>query len=470
MLTTELGKRWGCGTAGFRGRRRGWVWLLGLGLIFPAWAGAQPVDDASRDARGKPLAHLLPSHSDPLTKPSWVVENAYWRALADWSQDLDGAESAVPDVQQEVIDAMTGFALRADTWSCLEAPEEDPLAELPLAAGSAAVEQQVDERVVPGLNCLDKIQRRVLLELTRDPEVLVPLIQVYLDGHRLEEASKERFWLADFNFRYALWLMSRYAVEGSQGLAEPAALDEQRSLIKAVWLVMADQLRSVGRYRSSQTALKLFETVLRHDPDHRLALYWAGFLSEKYGDYSEASRYWERLAALDAGDAEVQLRLGIHRLRLHRREAGQEILSRVARGDAEPWLRIVAYEELARSLRKERSRALDIVREGLEVFPEASSLRLLLAFHLEGAWSEALAELRVVEQSWREAPDLSPRGRYDLGREGGFEASRQQVRQAVDARRPLLQAKLRALAFYWSTGTRPEIAQCAAALSGGALR
>ena len=201
-----------------------------------------------------------------------------------------------------------------------------------------------------------------------------------------------------------------------------------------------------------------------------MALYWAAFLSEKYAVSSEAARYGQRLLDLHLDDVEVRLRLGVNWLRLGRRAKGEALLWDVAEGQAPPWMGLVAFEELAQLHAERPGRARDILQQGLERYPDAASLHVLMGFHKAQAWQDAGRHLRAVDNGWQGAPNLAPRARYDLPREGGFETVWRRLEAAVEARRPALRKALLAQALRWrSSGVRPIIDQCEGALAEGDL-
>lgn len=430
------------------------LWL-GLG---PAGAAAQePAVNKSRPA--KRLANMLPPGTAPRDRPSWAVENALWRSLAAWSEGDGASVQSLADMQQQVLNAIAGFEIRIDTLHRLEIPEG-------ATPGT--------EWILPGRGCLDKIHRRMMDELVTDPEVFLPLAYLFLTVQRAEQGVDQRFWLADFNFDQSRLWIRRYLSERDRadsvdtGSENAKASEDDPFFYFA--LAMADQLRRDRRYRSHQRALRIFEAILREDPNNSLALYWAAFLSEKYAVSSEAARHGQRLLNLYPDDVEVRLRLGVNLLRLGRRAKGEALLQEVAEGRTPPWMGLVAFEELARLHGERPARAREILQQGLDRYPDAASLNLLMALHKRQAWQDAGAHLQAAEGSWQDAPGLAPRARYDLAREAGFETVWRRLEAAVEARRPALRDALSAQALSWRTGgSRPLIAQCEGALGEGAL-
>ena len=98
--------------------------FLGLGGVSTeAVAQAAPGVTMEKGQPSRRLARTLPPGTAPRERPSWVVENALWRGLADWSEGDDGSIQALTDVQQQVLNAIAGFEIRADTLHRLETPE-----------------------------------------------------------------------------------------------------------------------------------------------------------------------------------------------------------------------------------------------------------------------------------------------------------------------------------------------------------
>lgn len=439
------------------GRR--WAWMVWAGFGLFLWLGwgqteataQELVVEEGRSTRR--LAKMLPPGSASRDRPSWAVENALWRRLADWSEGGEASVQSLADMQQRVLNAMAGFEVRADTLHRLETPEG-------AVPGS--------EWILPGRGCLDKAHYRLVDELVTDPEVFLPLAYLFLAVQRAEQGVEQRFWLADFNLHQSRLWIRRYLSERAK--TDTGDLQSPEDPFFYFALAMADQLRQGRRYRSHQRALRIFEAILRDDPSNSLALYWAAFLSEKYAVPTEAARYGQRLLDLYPDDVEVRLRLAVNLLRIGRREKGEALLFEVAEGSTPPWMGLVAFEQLAQLHAERPAQAQEILQQGLDRFPAAASLNVLMAYHKGHAWQDAGPHLRKANRSWQGAPALAPRARYDLAREAGFETVWRRLEQAVEARLPALRDALTAQALRWRTGSRPQIAQCEGALAEGALR
>lgn len=437
----------------------GWVVLL-VGGALPAFAQDQDGGEVSLKLNDKEVDKVdlarvsaMLKSGEFRDKPSAVLENELWIALAALVEGRPNAIEGGSDFQQRVVDAMAGFEVSAATFGQLPTPK------IPLNPGSPT-----QERVIPGRNCLGKVQHQVIEALISDPESLLPLATFFLDVYDLQSGPQRRFWLAGLNYEFASELAERYFNEAPDSRANTVTF----------WLAMADHLQSRGQYRAGQEALRLFGRVLELEPNHVTALRGQAFLAEKYGAFPKAVRSLERLVELSQTDAETRLRLGVNLLRVGRQQRGETALLEVARGEADDWIRIVAYEELGRLYVDHSAKAVRMIREGLAHFPDASSLRLLLAFHLRDAWRSAKSELERVEKSWRKAPALSPRGRYDVNRQGSFEVVHRRLNREAEKRFPTLEGALFRLAISWqrsrALGGRAEIVQCGTDLPGGTFQ
>lgn len=400
-------------------------------------------DDVTADSQtpdASRLASMTLFAGSARNEPSVVLENALWRALADFAEQRDGAVEGLSDLQQQVVDSVTGSAVNAETYYSL------PMRKTAVADGPPT-------HVLPGRNCLGKLHDQTFEELTKDPEVLLPLAFFYLDVYSRQNTAEDRFWLASLTYGIVRSLAERYAVEA----------EDTRSNTIALKLAMADRLQSRRQLRAGKQALILYQEVLELDKRHPLALYGAAYLAERYGSYYDATGLLERLVEVDPTDAEARLRWGVNLLRTQRRQRGEAVLLEVAQGTGDDWMRIVAYEELGRLHGRHPRQALSTIRRGLDEFPDAASLRLMLAFHLRDAWQDAKLELEQVEGSWRRGTELSPRGIYDGGRRLDFTPVWTTLNQQVDARRPALVGALFRLALNWRVYGREEIVQCRAA-------
>ena len=133
-------------------------------------------------------------------------------------------------------------------------------------------------------------------------------------------------------------------------------------------------------------AADLFAAALDLEGGNAAALLGLGTVHEKAGQYRQAVRYLERLAASAPDFPEGRLRLAINQGRLGERAAAERLLAALVREPAtEPWVGVLARQELAR-LRYERgdlAAAISVLEGGLRTAPESSALAVFLAFLYE---------------------------------------------------------------------------------------
>jgi tetratricopeptide (TPR) repeat protein len=204
-------------------------------------------------------------------------------------------------------------------------------------------------------------------------------------------------------------------------------------------------------YFDGEEALDLLDRILDLEPDHAVARYWAGYLSEKFGAYHKAVRHYERYLEGE-NDLEVRLRLGVNRLRAGEEDAGRADLEAIALDEQAPrWMRILAWSELARSLgESEPRRAEAFLVQALGTFPEDPGLRLQLAYHRRlSAWDASVAELERVLELGPEQEGAGPRVLYERPREEGLTANRAWLAEQVAQRMPLLSETLEKLEGTW---------------------
>jgi tetratricopeptide (TPR) repeat protein len=390
---------------------------------------------------------------DPQLGASRAVEDALRRILADWAVGSATAED-LSDWQQWVVEAKTGFAIDEGSLDRMpEIGEGEGMAELrgpPSGAIAAGLARPGEgrPRQLPGLGCLQKVEDHTLDSLAKlEPEALLPLSYLYL-AVSIDQSQHGRPWLAGPNRDRSLSLLDLYVERaGDPGTARgPAAL---------LLIRLADSLFSQGTYQLGLWARDVFLQALKLDPGNPAARYWAAFLEEKYGGYSAALKHLRRLAAARPGDREVELRRAVNLGRTGKTSEATAALEDVARSDAPGWLRIVAYQELARLPEKKGADAIAYLREGLQRFPDEAQLTLQLAYHLRRDWRASTALVEGVEARWQGDPGDSPRVLYERARDDDLAVAERLLESEVGRRQGDLE---RALAV--PRGPTPEFEQC----------
>ncbi len=190
---------------------------------------------------------------------------------------------------------------------------------------------------------------------------------------------------------------------------------------------------------SAFAAVEVLDRALQLDPKNRVALHILAALAEKDGDYDRAGELLDRLLALDPGNAPAHLRRAV--VTLHRGETELAIarLGQVLTQDVEPWMAMVAYQELARALLRAGQTALaeQTLEQGLARFPEQQQFVVLLAFLRRDRFAAAHGLLAgLTTQAW---PGLAnPRVRYDAWPDDEVNPLRQQLANEVKERLPAL--------------------------------
>jgi hypothetical protein len=159
-------------------------------------------------------------------------------------------------------------------------------------------------------------------------------------------------------------------------------------------------------------------------------------LLELSAQYADALRFLERAAAEAPGDAELQLRIGVQRLRVGDGARGEAALRGCLADGTPEWVRVVATQELARRLeaRGQRDAGLELLAAEAERRPDAGTLLLLARLHdaagRRGTAQELLARLEAAELSEAESPRL----RYGRRRFPELERSNAEFAAAAHAR------------------------------------
>ena len=188
--------------------------------------------------------------------------------------------------------------------------------------------------------------------------------------------------------------------------------------------------------------------ALELDPDNELALLRLALDHEKSSAWEAARLRLDHLLRLRPGDEEVRLRLAMNQLRTGDTDAGRRHLREILdRSEVERPVAILAFQELAQvelELGYSR-RAVSILEQGIDHFPDDQGLRLELAFLHEQLGRSRDAD-RLLNRIEAPAPPVleTPRSWYNHGPEDEIEAARSRLREQVGAGLPRLAAALAA--------------------------
>lgn len=217
-----------------------------------------------------------------------------------------------------------------------------------------------------------------------------------------------------------------------------ARLKPQNGFSEGLMVNLAADLAQAG---ASSAARDLLEQTLRVSPGYRAALLSLGFSYERNGEYIEAVTTYERLVDTHRGFDEGLLRLGINRIRIGRDGQGLEVLQALVDGEAKPWIRTVAAQEIVRllvgkDLPEEAERA---ARAAISRMPEDQRLKILLAAILErtGRYAEAITTASELPPASR---GVSPRARYAEWPSLGLRASQTHLATRAAEALPALQS------------------------------
>ncbi|MDX1630740.1 MAG: tetratricopeptide repeat protein [Thermoanaerobaculia bacterium] len=246
---------------------------------------------------------------------------------------------------------------------------------------------------------------------------------------------------------YQLGLLARTADEGDRLLAASGGqlVDEilatlvrrgttrtDRSvaahLYTAFGAVLHERKREIEAARRYQEALEL-------EPELFEALVALGIVEEKRGRPASARRRFTAALGEGARAPEVLLRYAVTSLAIGETDEARAALHRALDSDPDPWVRIVASEELARSeeIRGDLDAAARIAASAARDHPCLTTLRALALLYSEMAESP-LRMTPFPRESCRGSRP-SPRARYNLPPTGLFHRLREEVASLERSRR-----------------------------------
>jgi len=269
-----------------------------------------------------------------------------------------------------------------------------------------------------GLQRLEDSQNRVLRALSQQPPCLFPVMLLHAQSAR---RYRQLEWsiLAGHALRMVQSLADVYVEQANHTVARRDAAD-----------LLAELAAGEGRNGNLATAILLDDAALALDPKNTRALFCMASLRERQGHYRAASDLLEQLLVLEPDHAEARLRMGLNFVRQSRTKRARAQLNSLTMGGVEPWIALLAYQELAR-LELDRNRpaqALEILRSGLDAWPDDFTLNLQYAFALDTLQrpAEAFEILRDLDQAGTDSTGSSARWNYqqppNWGRIQGLQA------------------------------------------------
>jgi tetratricopeptide (TPR) repeat protein len=271
---------------------------------------------------------------------------------------------------------------------------------------------------------------RGLIE-SQSVEVLVPVAVFHHDAYLLYR-ERRRPILAGHSRTMAQELAELYA----------ARAQTQQANVFAGWM-----LTSFASFhqlsRSVSTSIAVYGRALELDPANRAAIMGIAISYERRAEYERAIEALQRALRIDPGNAEARLRLALCAARQEGVDGAaiRSQLERVlAESGAEPWVRSVAFQELARLyLDEDRTESAErIIRRGLTELPGDQQLSIQLSAILDARRRprEALQVLREIDTGdWNHS---SPRQIYDRWPTKGLAEARERMRQIMLNRLPLI--------------------------------
>jgi tetratricopeptide (TPR) repeat protein len=182
---------------------------------------------------------------------------------------------------------------------------------------------------------------------------------------------------------YLLEVHARRMVEELAVLyAERSANARAKAMAANVLASLAGSLQQPG---TTGTSERLFRRALELDPANTAALIAMAANMERIGEYRRALQYLESLLKVEPGNAEGRLRLAVNLVRAGPERKGAELLRACAGEGNPPWVRAVAYQEMALGfIQAERfDQAERLLREALAALPGEEGLTIQLTYVLD---------------------------------------------------------------------------------------
>lgn len=301
---------------------------------------------------------------------------------------------------------------------------------------------------VPSTGRIDRVWRHKLAVVRRalemsSPEVLIPVIVLHHDAYGLYREANQP-------------VLARHARDMATDLAAYKVQSTKTDADKrfAGW-VMASFGESMLTLRTSSTSAGILQDALDLSPYNPAALLGLAWAHEAHGEYEEASERLAKLLEVEPDHQQARLRWAACQRRLGNLRAAEDSLTKLLKESAEPWIRSIAYQELARTLiSQERLDAAEsVVREAYEEFPAEQEIAILLA-----SLSERLGRLseadRIIARIEPAGPgSVSARFIYDGRPDLGIEKVRSDMQTMMNERLDVLATGLR---WWGDDGTETE--------------
>lgn len=267
-----------------------------------------------------------------------------------------------------------------------------------------------------------------------DAELLVPLLVLH-DGLYRAHRRNGDFFLATHSRKLVAYLVDLYLERSTS----PSALRVRSE----IYTSQAGFLLELGSVLAARNALT---AALEDDDTLDAARYLQATIAEYIGDYQEAADVFGELAGSDALDAAGRLRLAVNLRRLGKKsDDALNLLLDLAERPEDDWVAVVALQEAASLLweLERRQEAQDLLRQGMERFPQTPRLIIQLASMLDRSArpGEARRFLARLENLTLESKP-TPRLLYSQWPRHPAEAARRALRQRQQDLLPNLAAAL----------------------------
>jgi tetratricopeptide (TPR) repeat protein len=249
---------------------------------------------------------------------------------------------------------------------------------------------------------LAKAESRVLIDLADgDWNRLLPIAVIY--GQLIAEYRQLR-----------QEPLSEHAMRMSTELAERMARKtrgrRERAETSDLLVSLSGYLLYLQRLAKTEDLLNL---ALKENPRNPWALNAMVATLEQRGNYREAVEFAKKLLEVDPDHAEGRLRLGVNLARAKRPEEAIQSFRAVLDLESADWIQQVAGQEMARALTTQgrTGEAIEVLRRAAERWPEQPSLRIQLAWILDGDKSRKEAAT-VVESLASDAGHATESARF----------------------------------------------------------
>lgn len=307
----------------------------------------------------------------------------------------------------------------------------------PALDGLAALEERAAgsvEAEVAG-KLLGAAEGEVLTRLAKhDPEALIPILVLLLEAHE-RYLARSQTALAAFT-RERLRDLGRLYREKTARRKESS-----RDLVAKGLALLGDSVMLTGM---ATVARSVYEDVLALDEHNASALIGMARTYERLGDYSAASGVLERLLTALPDDDEARLRMALCHARMDLADDAAVRLRHLIDHGKEPWVVVLAYQELARIYldRRRFQAAAALLEESVRRYPSAERLYLALAYARDRG-----GDRRGADDALERAPHPkaeTPRFTYGRRSQENREDVRAELMSAGLARLAVLQAALSA--------------------------